>query len=92
MNKNQCDLITGKISLSDNPFPELNSSRGLKIACININSLLKNIDQLRIMLESNRLDILAINETKIDNTVQTMKLVYQAITKYTLWGSAFICS
>ena len=69
MNKNQCDLITGKISLSNNPFSELNSSRGLKIACININSLLKNIDQLCIMLENNRLDILAIDETKIDNTI-----------------------
>ena len=58
MSKNQCD-----------PFPALNSSRGLKIACININSLLKINDQLRIILENNSFDILAINETKIDNTV-----------------------
>ena len=75
LNKNQCDLLTGKISLSNNPFSELNSSRGLKIACININSLLKNIDQLRIMLESNCLDILAINETKIDNTVSDNEII-----------------
>jgi exonuclease III len=34
-------------------------------ACLNINSLLKNIDQLRLIMQNIPVDILAINETKL---------------------------
>ena len=36
------------------------------MASINMNSLLKHIDDLRIILEKHLLDALAINESKID--------------------------
>ena len=45
------------------------SKRGLVIACININSLVAHIDQLRIFLSLHKIDILAINETKQDSTI-----------------------
>jgi exonuclease III len=38
------------------------------IACININSLPKHIDELRVIMQNGPLDILAINETKIDDS------------------------
>jgi exonuclease III len=51
-------------------IPEL-CSRGLSIACLNINSLIEHIDQLRIFIHSLRsnIDVLAINETKLDSSI-----------------------
>ena len=48
------------------PLPK---SKGLKIASLNVNSLLKHIDEIRLLLEKYTFDILAINESKIDNSV-----------------------
>ena len=44
-------------------------SKGLKIASLNVNSLLKHIDEIRVLLEEYTFDILAINESKIDNSI-----------------------
>jgi hypothetical protein len=43
----------------------------LSIACLNINSLIAHIDQLRIFIHSLRsnIDVLAINETKLDSSI-----------------------
>jgi exonuclease III len=41
-------------------------NRGLKIACLNITSLNKHIDELRICLNDREADILAINETRLE--------------------------
>jgi exonuclease III len=43
--------------------------KGLKIANLNVNSLLKHIDDLRLMLSDNPFDILAINESKLDSSI-----------------------
>ena len=43
--------------------------RGFKMACLNINSLTKHIDELRIVLSNQCVDILAINETKLDVSI-----------------------
>ena len=43
--------------------------RGFKMACLNINSLTKHIDELRIVLSNQCVDILAINETKLDGSI-----------------------
>ena len=42
--------------------------RGLKIGMLNINGLLSHIDQLRFLMTDIQFDILAINESKIDNS------------------------
>ena len=44
-------------------------SRGFKMACLNINSLTKHIDKLRIVLSNQCVVILAINETKLDGSI-----------------------
>lgn len=45
---------------------EIKILKGFKIASLNINSLLKHIDELRLILTKSEIDVFAINETKID--------------------------
>ena len=45
------------------------TGRGLTMACLNINSLLAHIDELKVFVSNQKLDIIAINETKLDNTI-----------------------
>ena len=53
---------TGNINSSCRILP---TKRGFKIAALTVNSLLAHIDEIRILLAENPLDILAINETKL---------------------------
>ena len=39
------------------------------MGAININSLPKHIDELRMFVDDNPLDILAVNETKLDSSI-----------------------
>ena len=50
-----------------NLIPKRN--KGLVIANLNINSLIKHIDEIRIFLAQHAFDILAINESKLDNCI-----------------------
>ncbi len=52
-----------------NPLNFLNNIKGLRVASLNVNSMVKHIDELRILLESKPTDILLINKSKIDDTV-----------------------
>ena len=42
---------------------------GFKLASLNVTSLVKHIKELRILLANNIIDVLAINETRLDSTV-----------------------
>ena len=39
------------------------------MTCLNINSLIKHIDELRILLSNQCVDMLAVNETKLDGSI-----------------------
>ncbi len=67
---NQDTVSTHSISID---FDTLNSKKGLKIADLNVNSLLKHIDEIRILLY-NPFDVLAINESKIDSLISDSEL------------------
>ena len=41
------------------------SHRDMVIACLNINSLVAHIDELRIFISHTKIDILCVNETKL---------------------------
>ena len=56
-------------------------TRGFKIASINLASLFKHIDQLRIYMLPKTVDILAINETCLDSSIQNGEI---SIPGYTL--------
>ena len=53
---------------------DIAKSKGIKIASLNINSLLKHIDEIRVLLTEYTFDILAINESKIDNSISDNEL------------------
>ena len=48
---------------------DIKNLKGFKIASLNINSLLRHIDELRMTITNLEVDVLTINETKIDNYV-----------------------
>ena len=60
-----------------NPDPIIPKGRGFKTASLNITSVLKHIDELRILLDDQYIDILAIKETKLDGSIsdQEVKVV-----------------
>ena len=43
--------------------------RGFKLAALNVNKLSTHIDELKILLGENPIDVLAINETKLDDSI-----------------------
>ena len=47
----------------------LPSIHGFKLAFLNIASLPKHIDELRVLLSDNPLDVISINETRLDDSV-----------------------
>ena len=60
-------------SLEDS-FLFLPRERGFKLASLNITSLPKHIDELRILLADRYIDILAINETRLDDSILDRKV------------------
>ena len=50
---------------------------GLKVCCLNVNSLLKHIDQLRLLCETHKPHVLCLNETKLDNEIRDEDLVIE---------------
>ena len=61
------------------------TSKGFRMASIKINSLLKHvhIDELRVILGKHPLDILAINESKIDESISDNEI---KVPGYVLYG------
>ena len=65
-------MATSNIDKSNNPFKQnelVPLIRGFKIASLNITSLPKHIDELRIAMKNNEIDVLAINESRMDNSI-----------------------
>lgn len=51
------------------PTPVLPPWHGFKLASLNINKLTAHIDELRILLANNKIDVMSINETKLGETI-----------------------
>ena len=47
-------------------MPFIPTTRGFKMASLNITSLLKHLGELKVFLSNNPIDVLAINETRLD--------------------------
>ena len=62
--------------ISDRPLNiDLNVfGRGLVMASLNINSLLAHIDELRVYMNTSKIDVLTINETKLDSTIENSEI------------------
>ena len=53
----------------DSCLHKIKNLRGFKIAGLNINSLLRHVDELRLMLPNSKIDVFAVNESKIDSSI-----------------------
>ena len=53
---------------------EIAQNRGFKMGLLNVNSLTKHLDELQILMADQVLDILAINETKLDQNITDMQI------------------
>ena len=54
------------VKLDNDPYPKL---KGFKIGHLNITSLPKHIDELRIFMHEESFDLLSINETRLDDSI-----------------------
>ena len=52
-----------------NSSTTLGFKKGMTIASINVNSLLRHIDEIRLLVKDLGIHILAVNETKIDDRI-----------------------
>ena len=57
---------------------------GLKMCCLNINSLVKHFDELKVFIECEAPHIFGINEIKLDDTVTDKELRIKTVM--TLFG------
>ena len=55
-------------TINSSPFQSILKTRGFKIGTLNIASLHKHIDELIVVMENQPFDILAVNETRLDET------------------------
>lgn len=62
--------VDGELHTSNENLQDTIPSKGLVVAGLNINSLLAHIDDLRVFMTSQKIDILALNETKLDATIR----------------------
>ena len=69
--ENEVHAVSSSLSNASSFLP---AKRGFKMACLNINSLVKHVDELRVLLSEFSVDILAINETKLDESIKSSEL------------------
>ena len=54
---------------SNSSYPAIPSMRGFKLAALNVRDLAKHIDEVRVLLADNPIDVLALNETWLNPTI-----------------------
>ena len=69
-----CDINTNSYLLNKGSLENL---KGFRIAHLNITSIPKYIDQLRLYLANNPVDILSVNETRLDDFVDNAEVHIQ---------------
>ena len=60
MNKSECITI---------PNSSADSIKGVRIMCLNIYSILKHFDEIKIFLDEKKPHIMGLNETKLDSSI-----------------------
>ena len=70
----------GSSPLNADLLSELSKNRGFKLAALNITSILGHIEELRIYMNSKCIDILAVNETRLDDTISSGEVTVPGCT------------
>ena len=55
-------------------FGDLEKSKGFKLVHLNVRSIPKKIDQLRILLDNAKLDVLTISETWLNKSINSQSV------------------
>ena len=61
----------GSSPLNADLLSEISKNRGFKLAALNITSIPDHIEELWIYMNSKSIDILAVNETRLDDTISS---------------------
>ena len=69
---------------SINSFAELNEAKGFKLAHLNIRSIIKKIDQVRLCLQDAKLDVFSVSETWMRPHLGTQLVELQGFQTYRL--------
>ena len=64
----------GIMTARENELLPKNKLKGLKLVSLNIASLLKHLDELRIFVEEEKPHIIGINETRLDNMINDSEI------------------
>ena len=62
------------LNLQPDDIERLSSCKGLKIAHLNVNGLFRKIDDVRILVNRTKLDILSISESKLCNDISDVEI------------------
>ena len=65
-------------------FDKLSRAKGFKMAHLNVRSIVKKIDQLRILLQDSNIDVLTISETWMRSYMETQLVELQGFKSYRL--------
>ena len=63
-------------------FSELDKQKGFKLVHLNVRSLLKKIDQVRVMLADLKLDVVTISETWLNEAVNPISVELEGFVAY----------
>ena len=73
---------------SENDIKYLKSLKGFRVGHLNIASLVRHVDELKVYLEKEPFDVLSINETRLDEAISTNMVSipgYDIIAKNRNW-------
>lgn len=65
-------------------FQHINTHPGLNIAHLNVCSLLKNLDEIRFILKTNKIHVLCLSETRLDQSVNDDEIHVEGYTNVRL--------
>ncbi len=75
-------MITSTKGLCKKIINETSKYKGLKLAHINIRSLVNKVDQLRVILDGSPIDVLAVSETWLDDAIMDHEMNIEGYSFY----------
>ena len=79
-NSHVIDTLHNAAKIDDNSVGSYHKLKGVKIMCLNIDSLLKHLDKTKLFVEQEIPHVLGINETKLDENVSDDEIALEGYT------------
>ncbi len=62
------------VDFEDNVCTNLTDTKGLKVAHLNVRSIINKIDEIRMLMSRNKLDVLTLSETWLDSSIDDFEI------------------